>query len=101
MEMNGKVERLSPEVLLKEHMITMEQLQEMQLADLHSVSIDDLVDLRDVVIDRTLPLPLRFLDYVRQVKNPYLYRVGPIIVKLDKGGNIRFADALARGLLNS
>ena len=101
MEMNGKVERLSSEVLLKEHMITMEQLQEMQLADLHSVSIDDLVDLRDVVIDRTLPLPLRFLDYVRQVKNPYLYRVGPIIVKLDKGGNIRFADALARGLLNS
>ena len=101
MEMNGKVERLSPEVLLKERMITMEQLQEMQLADLHSVSIDDLVDLRDVVLDRTLPLPLRFLDYVRQVKNPYLYRVGPIIVKLDKGGNIRFADALARGLLNS
>ena len=66
-----------------------------------SCDIDDLVDLRDVTIDRSLPLRERFLDYVAQVKNPYLYKVGPIIVKLDKGGNIRFSDALTRGLLNS
>ena len=59
------------------------------------------MDLRDVVLDRTLPLQLRFLDVVRQVKNLYLYKVGQIEVKIDKGGSIRFTDALARGLLNS
>lgn len=99
--MHEKAEPLSPEMLIKEHMISKQQLQEMQLVDPKSVSKDDLVDLRDVVLDRTLPLQLRFLDFVRQVKNPYLYKVGQIEVKIDKGGSIRFTDALARGLLNS
>lgn len=82
-------------------MLTKEDLQRMQEADPASCDIDDLVDLHTVTINRSLPLRERFLDYVAQVKNPYLYKVGPIIVKLDKGGNIRFSDALARGLLNS
>lgn len=99
--MHEKAEPLSPEMLIKEHMISKQQLQEMQLVDPKSVSKDDLVDLRDVVLDRTLPLQLRFLDFVRQVKNLYLYKVGQIEVKIDKGGSIRFTDALARGLLNS
>lgn len=73
----------------------------MQEVDPAVYDIDDLVDLRDVTIDRSLPLRERFLDFVSQVKNPYLFKVGPIIVKLDKGGDIRFSDALARGLLNS
>lgn len=99
--MHEKAGPLSPEMLIKEHMISKQQLQEMQLVDPKSVSKDDLVDLRDVVLDRTLPLQLRFLDFVRQVKNLYLYKVGQIEVKIDKGGSIRFTDALARGLLNS
>lgn len=36
-----------------------------------------------------------------EAKDPYLYKVGQIEVKIDKGGSIRFTDALARGLLNS
>ncbi len=82
-------------------MLTKEDLRRMQEVDPAAYDIDDLVDLRDVTIDRSLPLRERFLDFVSQVKNPYLCKVGPIIVKLDKGGDIRFSDALARGLLNS
>ena len=82
-------------------MLTKEDLRRMQEVDPAAYDIDDLVDLRDVTIDRSLPLRERFLDFVSQVKNPYLFKVGPIIVKLDKGGDIRFSDALARGLLTS
>ena len=82
-------------------MLTKEDLRRMQEVDPAAYDIDDLVDLRDVTIDRSLPLRERFLDFVSQVKNPYLFKVGPIIVKLDKCGDIRFSDALARGLLNS
>ncbi len=82
-------------------MLSKEELQKMQAVDPASCDIDDLVDLRDVTIDRSLPLRERFLDFVAQVKNPYLYKVGPIIVKLDKGGSRPFSNALASGLLNS
>ena len=82
--------------------ITKDMLLEMQKVDPKDVSEDDLVDLRGVVIDRALPMRERFLDFVRQIKNPYLFKVGKIVVKLDDGTmNRSFAEALAIGLLHS
>ena len=46
-------------------------------------------------------LRLVILLHARKDKYLYLYKVGQIEVKIDKGGSIRFTDALARGLLNS
>lgn len=82
-------------------MLSKEELQNMQAVDPASADIDDLIDLRNVTIDRSLPIRERFLDFVKQVRNPYLFRVGPIIVKVDQGSGRQFSDALASGLLNS
>ena len=82
--------------------ITKDMLLEMQKVDPKDVSEDDLVDLRGVVIDRAQPMRERFLDFVRQIKNPYLFKVGKIVVKIDDGTmNRSFAEALAIGLLHS
>ncbi len=42
----------------------------------------DLVDIRDVKIDRTLPTEERVKSYVEQVKNPYCFRVGDVKVRI-------------------
>ncbi len=47
---------------------------------------DGFVDLRDIHIDTSLPVEEKIQSFVEQIKNPYRYRVGDIIV------NIRFAD---------
>lgn len=47
---------------------------------------DGLVDIRDIHIDATLPVEEKLKAYIEQIKNPYKYRVGDIVV------NIRFAD---------
>jgi len=47
---------------------------------------DGLVDIRDIHIDSTLPVEEKLKSYIEQIKNPYRYRVGDIVV------NIRFAD---------
>ena len=39
-----------------------------------------LVDIRDVQIDRTLPMEERVRSYVQQVKNPYVFKVGSTVV---------------------
>ena len=47
---------------------------------------DGLVDIRDIHIDTTLPVEEKLKSYIEQIKNPYRYRVGDIVV------NITFAD---------
>lgn len=47
---------------------------------------DGLVDLRDIHIDTTLSVEEKMKSFIKQIKNPYRYRVGDIVV------NISFAD---------
>ena len=44
--------------------------------------LDSLVDIRDVKIDRSLPVEERMKSYVEQIKNPYLFKVGNTIVRV-------------------
>ena len=44
--------------------------------------LDELVDIRNVKIDRTLPLEERMISYVQQIKNPYMFKVGNTIVRV-------------------
>jgi len=48
---------------------------------------DGLVDLRNVKIDTSLPVEEKLKSFIKQIKNPYRYRVGDIVV------NIRFTDS--------
>lgn len=41
---------------------------------------DSLVDIRDVVVDTSLPKEERIKDFIRQIKNPYLFKYGKYVV---------------------
>lgn len=42
--------------------------------------INDLVDIRDVKIDRTLPSDERIKSFITQIKDPYRFKVGSTVV---------------------
>lgn len=44
--------------------------------------LDSLVDIRDVKIDRSLPVEERMKSYVEQIKNPYMFKVDKTIVRV-------------------
>ena len=44
--------------------------------------LDSLVDLRDVKIDRSLPVEERMKSYVEQIKNQYMFKVGNTVVRV-------------------
>ena len=44
--------------------------------------LDSLVDIRDVKIDRSLPVEERRKSYVEQIKNPYMFKVGNTVVRV-------------------
>ena len=43
---------------------------------------DQLVDIRDVKIDRSLPSDERIKSFIEQIKNPYQFKVGNTVVKV-------------------
>lgn len=49
-------------------------------------NISQLVDIRDVKIDRNLPSDERIRSFIEQIKNPYCFKVGDTVVK------VSFAD---------
>ena len=62
--------------------------------------LSELVDIGDVVIDRTLPVEERIKSYVEQIKNPYCFRVGDVKVRVsyankDQSLNESFVSMLA------
>lgn len=48
----------------------------------HKDLLASLVDIRDVKIDRSLPIEDRVKSYVEQVKNPYMFKVGNTVVRV-------------------
>lgn len=55
----------------------------MSQIDVSSVNPDELVDVRDVQIDKNLNDEERIEDYIEKIKNPYVYKYGDYIVKLE------------------
>ena len=49
-------------------------------------SLSELVDIRDVVIDKSLPLEERVRSYVEQIKDPYCFKVGDVVVRVSYAG---------------
>lgn len=65
-----------------------------------TADMSGLVDIRDVKVDRSLPVEDRIRSYVEQVKNPYCFRVGDVKVRVSFASNGRtlndsFTDMLA------
>ena len=44
--------------------------------------LDSLVDIRDVRIDRSMSEEDRMKAYVKQIKNPYMFKVGNTVVRV-------------------
>ena len=68
--------------------------------DIADCSKDSLVDLHDVKIDTGKPVSEKMNDYFEQIKNPYLFKVGDMRVKLSFGGERSFTDALGAVISN-
>ena len=49
----------------------------------NSLDKDDLIDIKTIKINTDLPINERIEDFINQIKNPYHYKCGKIIVKIN------------------
>ena len=72
----------------------------MKEIDILKVDKNVLVDINDVNIDESLPIYERICSFMEQVKNPYCYKVGNVVVKVDyTDGTPILEDLFAKSLL--
>ena len=57
-------------------------LQELKRVNIKEVNPDELVDISEIEIDTKQSVQTRVKEYVEQVHNPYLVRVGEYVVKI-------------------
>ncbi len=62
-------------------------LEEMKEIDIRTVDPESLVDIRTVAVDPALPRAEKLKSFVKQIKNPYCYKYGEIIVKIGFANN--------------
>lgn len=74
--------------------MTAEEHRKFLEMDFSDVKLEELVDISNIRIDRNKDTEERKKQYLNQVKNPYLVRVGDTMVKIRFANNgISFEDA--------
>ena len=58
------------------------EFERLKQIDPATVDRDSLGDIKEVEIDRSKPHLEQVLDFLAQIKNPYLYRCGNVVVKI-------------------
>ena len=81
--------------------MTAKELDALKGVDVRIVDRAELVDIREVPVERGLSAEERIKRFIGEVKNPYCFRVGDVVVKTvfsEDGGSFgeRFERMLAR-----
>ena len=79
-----------------EHQTELNRLKHM---DIEQCEPDQLVDLRSVSIDKSRPVSERMRSFVKQIKNPYLFKVDDITVKVEFSSGKSLEDSLLTFLM--
>lgn len=58
-------------------------IEKLASADIRNIDTDSLIDAGDMSLDTNIPLESRAQYLVRQLGNPYCFKVGSIAVKLE------------------
>ena len=63
-------------------MYNSETLARMRQQNIKEVDAGDLVDIRTISVDTSLPPEQRMADYLEKIKNPYCFRCGDAVVSI-------------------
>ena len=80
---------------LVRELITMMQSTQNELRN-HA---DELVDIREISVDKDLPKEERIAAFIRQIKNPYRFRCGEFVVNACFAGNGVTLEECLQGIL--
>lgn len=79
-------------------MLTKSRLELCKNAEIALCDKSNLTDLREITVDKNESITERINSFIGQVKNPYLFKVGDVIVKVAYSGGRDFSSALSHAV---
>lgn len=79
-------------------MLTKSQLAICRDAQIALCDKNNLTDIRNITVDKSKSVREKIESFTGQVKNPYLFKVGDVIVKVAYNGDKDFSGALSNAL---
>ena len=64
-----------------------------------SIHKDELADIRNVNVDKSLPREMRIADFIKQIRNPYYFRCGKFTVTAKYADNGVSLEDCLKGIL--
>ena len=93
------IETIDPKNPSKEDLAALiEELKKLREVDIRTVDKNDLVDIDSVKIRTELPILERTIDYIKQIKNPYCYKMKDIVIKVSFLGERSISDCIRDAL---
>ena len=80
---------------------TSRELKSMANIDISKVNKQDLIDIKDVYIEKQKSKEEKIKSFINQVKNPYCYRCGDIVVKVSYGVGVATMQEKMENYLSS
>lgn len=78
--------------------LTKETLNSFKSKDVRSCNSETLVDLKSVFVDASMPIQDRLQDFIQKIHNPYLFKVGDLIVSINFSGEKPLSGSLLSAL---
>ena len=75
-----------------------DELVRLRNVDVRNVDPTDLVDVQNIKINMQLPLLERTIDYIKQVRNPYCYKINGVVIKANFMGFSSIDECLEEAL---
>ena len=77
-----------------EQVLDISQLQNLKSVGAVDSNLSSLTELKGISVDTSQPTANRMISFAKQIKNPYLFKVGEIAVKVEYGEGKNLSDAL-------
>lgn len=88
-----KAEKSSQNHFIRSDLMT-KDLKMLRNAEISACNAEELIDLRNVTVNKKMPSDERTSDFIEQVRNPYLFRVDDTVVKVEFGDGKDFSELL-------
>ena len=80
--------------------MTAEEYRKLLDTNYEDINLEDLTDIRTIIIDESLPLKDRVVQFVKSTKNPVFFKDGRKMIKVAYANNgIKMDDAFINMLL--
>ena len=97
--MTSVIDRIDPKNPSREDLRELtELLKRLREVDVRTVDAGELVEATEVRVRGDLPVFERYVDYLRQIRNPYCYKVNGTVVKVRFAGERSASDCVRDAL---